>query len=167
MSVRDAVVRLTRALDDEARALFRLRELLERGRLAFVALKPSELEQALAALAPDAERAQQAAARRRDAFAAAVTLLGLTAPATLGELAAAAPADQRAALQRAADAAKAAAGALRVETGVGARLLEFSRGSQEAMFRDLLEATRPRSYDRNARSTTGPAATGRIVSGSI
>jgi hypothetical protein len=167
MSAHDLFRRLIRALDDETRAVQELAARLGRARLSFVALRPGELDAAVRALAPDAERAQAAAARRGEAWQAAAAAVALEPGAKLRDLVARAAPELRAQLERSGRAAVAAAGALRVETGVGARLLDFSRRSHEAMFLDLVEADTTRGYDRQARGTTHAAGTGRLISGTI
>jgi hypothetical protein len=70
-------------------------------------------------------------------------------------------------LREAAARARAAAVAVRVESGVGRRLLEFSQRAQESLLLSLRGAAPVSGYDRCARAVRAGASGGTLVCGTI
>ena len=90
--------------------------------------------------------------------------------ATLSRLVSRLPAPLAARLRTVAGRASRAAYAVRKESGMGSRLLDFSRQSQETMFhslRQLGSENQAQGYDRNAKAVSQAAAVGSFVDGKL
>ena len=161
MSASDGHDQLAVAIDAEARALEALCAAMASSRTLYVALRASELAAALAPL--DAAAATvRSAGERRARLAAAL------APAGLQALLDAVPRARSAPLRRALERARAAARALRVENALGARLLEFARGTQESLLRAVAGASAgAKVYDCHARAVAARGESGNLISGKL
>jgi hypothetical protein len=165
----EPLAELAKALDVEAGAHEQLAALLRRHRLAFVALRPGEVEAGLLALQDAGEASLRGAQQRAQLWQAATERLGLPPRARLVELAAAAGGEPGERLLRSGARARAAARTLRVENAVGRRLVDFARQSHEGLLQALLGLGQrhERTYDRHMRSVPGHAGHGRLLSGNI
>jgi len=175
MSLHDATERLIRCLEATTSHLQRLQDAMSTRRQAWVAIRPSEMEQSVSELETIAAECADLAHRRVEILEQIATHLGR--PESQGlritTIAARLPRTLAMRLRRAADAAARGAMSLRAEGALGQKLLEFSQRSQESMFRTMLAppADAPRGYDRNARLVSGhlgdrPAA-GSILDGKL
>jgi len=158
MSKREDSAQLARSMQREAARLEDLVAAMRESRMAYVALRPSVMQAGVAAMQRIAADCRALAAER----AGLHERLGRS----LAAVAAGQPPELRGDLQRAGERLRRAAAAVRVENGVGARLLEFSRTAQENLMLSLYAPVSVRGYDRSARAVQG-AARGSLVSGTL
>jgi hypothetical protein len=157
MSRHDDTQGLTAVLEQEAVRLRELAESMRRNRMHYVALRPSAMTGAVAAMEAIAAECAALAAQRTELL----ERLGGRLDDALAGLPPAAEKQLRDAAAR----ARAAAGEVRIENGVGRRLLEFSRQAQESLLLSLYGAAPVAGYDRHARAVRGTARGGALIQG--
>lgn len=169
MSRHELADHLIRSLEDEATSLEKLLRGMQESRTAWLALRPTELSDAIERLGRLADHTIQMEAKRQAVLRELESVLGLEPGTNFRQLGSQVPKPIADRLQRVAGRARAAAEALRLENGMGTRLLEFSRLSQEGMFHSIAGAqeSHARSYDRNARAVVQPAASGSFIDGRL
>lgn len=169
MSQHELIDRLVTSFDEEASGLERLVAAMRGSRTAWLALRPSDLEEAVERLRRLADHAMEMGSRRSAALCAVGSSLGLEPRSILRRPDPRIPRPAADRICRAAGRAVSAAEALRRENGMGNRLLEFSRLSQEGMFHSIAgtRESHTRGYDRHARAIVQPAARGSFVDGRL
>jgi hypothetical protein len=180
MSPHDLVEKLIRSLRFETDLVGRLAEALRLRRTAWIAVRPSQLEEPLQQLEALTREIAAAGAARDELLQQIAALLPL--PPTVGgqprELSCSRLGDHlpkplAAQLRHAAGAAKQAAGKLRTELLVGDRLLQFTQRAHEGLLRSVLVAAAPRGttppgYDRGGRRRGGvPIGAGSLIDGRL
>lgn len=162
--------RLADSLEREVRALGALAKAMTEQRLAYLSLKPSELENAIGPLEAQRQSMQDLESERIAATKAVLTALQLPANAGLRRIIARAPVQLRARLSKVRTALQDATRAIQVESRVGTRLLEFSRRSTENLVQDIAGAMpkhTPSAYDRRGSAVAGAARSGSLISGTV
>ena len=159
MSKRELAAQLASVLEAETEALIELERAMRERRTAYVALRPSEVEAGVAALEQHADECRELAAKREQLQAQLGT--------RLADIVAALPPSLARRVENAAANLRDAAGRLRVENGVGARLLEFSRRAQESMLLSLYADSTTSGYDRHAQAVRHGAPRGTFVTGTL
>lgn len=155
MSRREDAARLVRAMQREAARLDDLVAVMRGNRMAYVALRPSVMQAGIAAM-------ERIAA---DCRALATERIGLheqLGPGAIDEQ----TADLQRDLRRAGERLQLAAAAVRIENGVGVRLLEFSRNAQENLMLSLYTRAPMHGYDRSARAVQS-VTHGTLVTGTV
>lgn len=169
MSLHDLVDQLIRLLESEAQSLDKLRAAMQGSRTHWLALRPSELQSSIDQHQKMAESCALTEERRSAVAREIGDLLGVPGTTTVSRLSSRLPGPLAARLRTAAGKAARAAHGLRRESGMAARLLDFSQRSQESMFRSLgqLSDGQARSYDRNAKAVVQARAIGCLVDGRL
>jgi hypothetical protein len=169
MSRHELADHLISSLENEAISLEKLLRGMQESRTAWLALRPTELSDAIQRLGRLADHTIEMEAKRQAVLQELESVLGLNPGSSFRQLGSHVSSPVADRLHRVAGRAIAAAEALRRENGMGTRLLEFSRLSQEGMFNSIAGAqeSHARSYDRNARAVVQPAASGSFIDGRL
>lgn len=155
MSRREDAARLVAAMQREAARLDDLVAVMRDNRMAYVALRPSVMQAGIAAM-------ERIATDCRALATARIELQQRLGHGAIDEQ----PADLRRDLRRVGERLQLAAAAVRVENGVGVRLLEFSRNAQENLMLSLYTRAPMHGYDRSARAVQS-VTRGTLVTGTV
>jgi hypothetical protein len=174
MSLPEHTEDLLRSLHATTALLQELEQALRERRLIWVAARPRELREPLQDLDHIARELHAEAGRRDRALQALAALLPLPAPrpgcdlnVTVRMLAQHLPRVPAQRLQAAAAAAVAAARAVRVETALGGRLLQFAQRAHESWLPHVCNSAKgPVAYDRRARKAQA-APRGALIDGRL
>ncbi len=174
MSAPDQAERLIRSLRFTTNLLRQLEQGLRQRRTAWISARPSELEAPATDLEALANELRAEEQRRGELIAGLEQLLplpgalpGRELKITVSLIAPHLPAPLGHRLRAAAAEATAAAAAVRTETALGGRLLDFSRRAHDSWLRGVAaEQHAPTAYDRNARRIGGAGA-GNLVDGRL
>lgn len=170
MSARDLAERLITNLQRSAASMRSLNEAMSSNRAAWMSLRPSGLEEAMAAFQQQADRHAALDAEREQILAGLRSRLGLDGPLNVGSLADHLPELQARRLRQAGASAREAARGLGVETRLGERLLGCAQQSHVGMFRALTGDEGPqaaRSYGHDARLVPHGGTSGGLVDGTL
>lgn len=169
MSRHDLVNRLIALLEAEADGLEKLCLAMKKSRTAWLALRPNELQSAMDQLQRLADHSAEMEGERQAVVQELEGALRLPQGMNVSRLRPhlARPDAER--LEHAARRASKAAASVRGESGMGARLLDFSRQSQESMFHSVarLHESQARSYDHTAKSVVCVATSGSLIDGRL
>lgn len=169
MSRHNLVDHLILLLEAEADGLEKLHVAMKNSRTAWLALRPSELETAVDQLQRLADHSAEIEDKRRAVVQKLEEALCIPQGANVSRLSSHLPRPDAERLKNAARRASKAAGSVRGENGMGTRLLDFSRQSQESMFHSIatLNESQVRSYDHTARTVVHAATSGSLVDGRL
>ena len=164
-------IELSEVIEQQADALTRLVEAMRARREAYIALRPSEIENAFGELDSLQHDAARLEGTRLELTQRLATSHGVTrSQPRLRDLLPHAPRLVAARLRLAGESLTEAAGAIQIESRVGERLLAYSQHVQDGLVHDLCglpQAGTANSYDRNARQVVDARSSGRFVSGTI
>ncbi len=169
MSRHDLVDQLIALLEEQAAGLEGLHRAMEGSRTAWLAVRPTELQTAVDQLQQTANRAMEMEEQRQAVLQQIQETMGFRQPTSVSRLSSQLPKPLADRLRGTAVRATRAAEAVRKESGLGARLLDFSHQSQESMFCSIARAqeSQARSYDRSARPVVHRDAVGSFVDGRL
>ncbi|GAB4139421.1 MAG: hypothetical protein Fur0037_05650 [Planctomycetota bacterium] len=179
MSLRELSERLGTSLRFTASLLRRLEKGLRERRAKWISARPSDVEEPVLALERLAAEVAEARRSQQELLRAIAVLLprgavreGVPMRVNATRIAAALPPADAARLRASADEAAAAASAVRVEVGLGDRLVRFSRMAHEAFVQRLVTRTNPltcgvRGYDRRALAVQGGLLAGAGPTGAL
>ena len=169
MSRHNLVDHLILLLGAEADGLEKLHMAMKKSRTAWLALRPGELESAIDQLQKLADHSAEIEGKRRAVVQELEGALCLSQGTNVSQLSSHLPRPDAERLRNAARRASKAAGSVRGENGLGTRLLDFSRQSQESMFHSIatLHESQVRSYDHSARTVVHAGTSGSLVDGKL
>ncbi len=165
----DLVDQLIALLEEQAAGLEGLHKAMEGSRTAWLALRPTELQSAVDQLQKTANRTAKIEEQRQAVLQQIQETMGIRQPASVSRLSSQLPKSLGNRLRGVAGRATRAAEAVRKESGLGARLLDFSHQSQESMFRSIAreQESQAQSYDRSARPVVHRDGVGAFVDGRL
>lgn len=169
MSRHDLVNHLIVLLEAEADGLEKLYLAMKKSRTAWLALRPDELQSAMDHLQRLADHSAEIEGKRQAVVQELEGALRLPQGINVSRLSSHLSKPDAERLKNAARRASKAAGSVRGESGMGARLLDFSRQSQESMFHSVarLHESQARSYDHTAKSVARVATSGSLIDGRL
>ncbi len=165
----DLVDQLIALLEEQAAGLEGLHKAMEGSRTAWLALRPTELQSAVDQLQKTANRTAKIEEQRQAVLQQIQETMGSRQPASVSRLSSQLPKPLGDRLRGVAGRATKAAEAVRKESGLGARLLDFSHQSQESVFRSIAreQESQAQSYDRSARRVVHRNGVGSFVDGRL
>ncbi len=166
----DLLINLIDVLEDQSRALDRLRNAMADVRGAFASLGARRLQAGIDSLQEHSSRLTALEARRSKLVGQVRQTLQLDDAAPLSGIKAQLPDHLAAALQNAADNLSEAARRLRIECQIGSRLLDLSEVVNATIIESLLGLSRRDGgacYDCNAQPHSTDTVGGSLISGTV
>ena len=174
MSFSDHALELQRSLTATRDLLQRLCEELTARRAAWASIRPdvvaptAKVEELSKQLAAEEERRATLLPRLREALPTPVGARPEQLHLNVTRIADALQPDRARSLRAVAEEVRTLSAALRVETAIGSRLLQFAKHAQSGIDAEVLSVAdnaRTPGYDRQARNLSGPDAAGQLVDG--